>query len=975
MARKTLSPGSRVDRFLVLKEVSQDALGVSYLGEDSDSISGSTRVHIREFFPAGVSRRRNDEVTPQRKNLKDTYDKGLKAFIDRNERFLQVQNNVVVNGIEVLEENGTAYLITEWPSGDSFAQLLEDDGPFSPSLMRSFLAVLLPGLSALNESELVHTGLSPETIYRLDDGYPAVDAPTFPEYAQGSESLDPSEPSPYLAPELYGEDASKVGPWTDVYGLSATCYELLTGEVPETALDRQGAIDNRQRDPVLESEALNAIEDDALVKAIKAGLQLDIEARASSFPVWQTLLDDGRAGAVVAAASTTTAASAAPVSDGTAGGGVWAEHRNAILSAAGVVLIGLLALPFIMSLGDTAVTDTEPTERPVAAQTPEPATTTEAVSDDTSIEDDTVGVDMDTDLIDVVDEIPADDSESLNPFAADAEAGTDFSARVEPEGGEEPAVEEEPSPEALATVAWLELNRDDPASLRRFLTEYTDAPLALILASERLSLLDERAWAEAEAENTEEGYRTYLNQFGARQNPPGIHVLDASEALRQISTQRATQIATVRELLPQLGYPEAQGTGMTGDLLRQIRDFQEFAQLNQTGQVTPELIAALRVAVRERARPIPPVASPSQPVSSSAESASASTGTGTETTGTAGPPTQPDVSTTPIIRRPTTGGTPEEPEVRATPTPESTPEVVETVAISEGTLARPDPSPRRVGEVFRDCPTCPQMRVLPSGRFTMGSPRREAGRNDTEGPTRGVEIGKPFAIGVTEVTVREFRAYLNATGRSAPTGCFVEATDGSGSWAFDGSTGFSSPGFQQTDDHPAVCLSWNDAKSYLTWLTSRTGEPYRLATEAEWEYATRGGTTGARFWGRSIESGCAFLNGADATAAEERENWITTECDDGFLYSAPVRSFEPNPNSLYDTVGNVWEWVDDCFSRNYSGAPTDGSANTTSGCSSRVIRGGSWASSPDQLRSAKRSGDTPDSRYNILGLRVVRDVQ
>jgi formylglycine-generating enzyme required for sulfatase activity len=167
-------------------------------------------------------------------------------------------------------------------------------------------------------------------------------------------------------------------------------------------------------------------------------------------------------------------------------------------------------------------------------------------------------------------------------------------------------------------------------------------------------------------------------------------------------------------------------------------------------------------------------------------------------------------------------------------------------------------------------------------------------------------------------------------------------------------------------------VSFEDAQKYVQWLSQKSGKIYRLPTEAEWEYAARAGTTTARFWGDGRDPACGFANVADLTAADAL-NWSqgdAFQCRDGFVHTAPVGSFRPNAFGLYDMLGNVWQWTEDCFHQNYSGAPSNGSAWVSDECKFRVHRGGSWSSL--NVRSAERDSLPAGERNNLIGFRVVK---
>ena len=246
----------------------------------------------------------------------------------------------------------------------------------------------------------------------------------------------------------------------------------------------------------------------------------------------------------------------------------------------------------------------------------------------------------------------------------------------------------------------------------------------------------------------------------------------------------------------------------------------------------------------------------------------------------------------------------------------------------------------RPGTVFRDCAVCPEMVVVAAGSFMMGSPTWEEGRFDDEGPQHRVTIGSPFAVGVYEVTFAEWDACVGAGG----CGGYRPEDEGWG-----------------RGRRPAINVSWDDAQGYVQWLSRETGEQYRLLTEAEWEYVARAGTTTARYWGDSESGQCRNGNGYDRTSHAEY-GWDWNEpvaCSDGYVDTAPAGSFQPNAFGLYDVLGNVWEWTEDCWNDDYSSAPTDGSAWQSGDCSPRVLRGGSWATLRGSSVRRTASGTRP----------------
>ena len=282
----------------------------------------------------------------------------------------------------------------------------------------------------------------------------------------------------------------------------------------------------------------------------------------------------------------------------------------------------------------------------------------------------------------------------------------------------------------------------------------------------------------------------------------------------------------------------------------------------------------------------------------------------------------------------------------------------------------------KAGDGFRECAGCPEMVAVPAGAFLMGSPENEADRDANEGPQRRVTITRPFALGRFELTVDQFAAFVAETGYDAGTVCDLWQD---GSFAERPGYSFRKTNFPQTGAHPAPCLSWDDAKAYLAWLSRKTGRAYRLPAEAEWEYAARAGTTGRFHFGDNEADYCRHGNGVDATALADvpgarEKGWDALPCRDGHAFTAPVGSFAPNAFGLHDTHGNVFEWVEDCWNDDFKGAPTDGSAWLTGDCAIRVQRGGAWGYPRTYLRIAVRGRQQQGYRYINAGVRVAREI-
>ncbi|WP_181705477.1 SUMF1/EgtB/PvdO family nonheme iron enzyme [Chthonobacter rhizosphaerae] len=259
----------------------------------------------------------------------------------------------------------------------------------------------------------------------------------------------------------------------------------------------------------------------------------------------------------------------------------------------------------------------------------------------------------------------------------------------------------------------------------------------------------------------------------------------------------------------------------------------------------------------------------------------------------------------------------------------------------------------------RDCPTCPEVVRLPAGSFLMGASAEDRSATDNERPAHRAVVGA-FAMTRFPITFAEWDACV------ADGGCPPVPDDGG--WG--------------RGQRPVVNVSWTDANAYAAWLSARTGAVWRLPSETEWEYAARAGTDTTRFWGDDPAAACGFANVYDTAAlapgrtAGDASAWAGTPhgCSDGYAGTAPVGSFRPNPFGLSDMIGNVWQWVGDCWRDDYSAASGTAEPASDPECQERVLRGGSWLSQPSAARSSARMRSDPVERDTNFGFRLVRQL-
>lgn len=281
-------------------------------------------------------------------------------------------------------------------------------------------------------------------------------------------------------------------------------------------------------------------------------------------------------------------------------------------------------------------------------------------------------------------------------------------------------------------------------------------------------------------------------------------------------------------------------------------------------------------------------------------------------------------------------------QAAAAPSPAAAPRV-ETECVP----ALSEPSPAAGVVYFADCEGLPQMAALPPGDFEMGD---LAGNGHAyERPAHVVHV-PAFAIGRYEVTSAQWALCV------AAAACEAAASTQAG--------------------EPVSGVSWQQAGQYAGWLTRRSGKRYRLPSEAEWEYAARAGTRTQFSWGNPDWMACRYANAFDLSGQAANPSWTwSIGCDDGYARQAPVGRYPANAWGLYDMLGNLWEWVADCWHGDYRGAPADGSAWVEDGCRKRVNRGGGWGNHPRALRVSNRDGDDALARSDGLGFRVARDAR
>ena len=293
---------------------------------------------------------------------------------------------------------------------------------------------------------------------------------------------------------------------------------------------------------------------------------------------------------------------------------------------------------------------------------------------------------------------------------------------------------------------------------------------------------------------------------------------------------------------------------------------------------------------------------------------------------------------------------------------------------------------------FTDCPDCPEMVRIPAGDFFMGAVREESVAfglppyfQPREQPRHRVTISRPFAVSKYEITRAQFAAFADATGYAPASGCWAFIGT---EWIWDEDRSWRDARIGQTGEHPVTCINWHDAVAYADWLSLRTGQRYRLLSEAEWEYAARAGTTTPYWFGAETDDICTYINLGDITTRDafgwhETEikfelvnNWTYMPCDDGHATTAPVTYGVANPFGIHNMLGNVTEWTADCWHDTYQTGPATEAPRQLSGdCGFRAMRGQGWTAIAASTRAAFRGRLEATSRRFNHGIRVARDME
>ena len=913
--KQALPAGHRIDDYRLLKVLGVGGFGVTYLAED---VKLGSKVAIKEYLPNEFAVRDGTTVHPKSDEDQEDFGWGLKRFLDEARTLAKFHHRNLVRVLRYFEANSTAYFVMEYEEGESLEHLLSRRKTLTGQQLRGLLLPLLDGLKSVHTEGFLHRDIKPSNVFvRREDESPVLLDFGAARNALGrkSRSMTAVVTPGYSPPEQYESDGEQ-GPWTDIYALAALCARAVTGKRPEESPRRWRMLFRDGQDPLRSLEAVGVPGySKQFLAAVDWGLKIDDRERPKNVDEWLAAMSAAEVEGATAEVAEPEApskqsqqASAAqsqdtkPSHDASKGTDKAGGRASGIFGSFDVwAWLAQRKLPALLGLTVLAALSLAVLGARLAFQEPT-GQTPSTVGDDGGgavqpVQDDGIPPPLSFRIAN--DSVQVISSVFVASNHAEGWGASRLAGGLGVEAGGESVVELQDH----GGLCQYDVLVTSEAGLEQ---QFDDADLC---GDDGLVFAGGQVFTVAnESEQTIHSVFAFTDQQDERGEdrlPQGLLIGVGNEFPVQIDGYGERCLFSVLVVA---------GGGLEA----------EYPSL--------DLCAAERVVFAAK-EPEPPLL--------------ASFTVQTEPSDARvrilniGPPYEAGMLLPPGEYRVEVSAAGYEPKTDAVPHGSSP--TMHQVALEKGRPA--------VGDRFRDCPECPEMVVVPAGRFAMGS-RREAGRGRDEGPVRSVTISEPFAIGAAEVTFAEWDACV------AAGGC---------------------DGYRPSDEgwgrgmRPVINVSWLDADQYISWLSQRTSRKYRLPSEAEWEYAARAQTTTARYWGDSDAEQCRYANGADRSAGGEYPDWTVVSCADGHVHTAPVDGgFTPNGWGLAHTLGNVWEWTADCRNDNYVGAPSDGSAWTSNCSGELILRGGSWSNQSKRLRSAQRFYRSMDHRNRGLGFRVVR---
>ena len=1008
--RHALPLGCELDNYRLLDVLGVGGFGITYLAEH---LFLGNLVAIKEYLPNEFAMRDERTVHPKSAAEAEDFEWGLAQFEKEARTLTQFSHSNIVKVTHYFKANNTAYIVMNYEKGEPLDKIFNDYGTLSESQLKRVVLPIAEGIREVHGAEILHRDIKPGNIFVREQ----TETPVLLDFGSArqdivnrSRSVHSVATAGYSPPEQY-ENEGNQGPWTDIYALCAVCYKGITGEAPPESTRRQGQLLRGNPDPL---RRLNPQEfpdwSPDFLSAVEAGLQLLEKERPQTVDEWLDLFADQPMRARVVdhhEAGTESPSPAAPE----------LRHRNleqasepeestrtrrgyskplvAGWAVAAAVVVSILVLPRSESPSEeeSGLSPVLGTGRAILVVETEPPGV-EVLLDGQPIGISPLQL---TNLPAGIFDVQLRHEHYVSRMLWDRSLADGVVLRIEEtlqrgQGDltlflDPPGSWVEFDGRRLADRAPVTLEGLDAGELRlrlgapgyrpEFVTvnvpkddvgifEYRLQPIPMGTLTLALEPPDAEVAMPSSAVAYSPGMRLPEGDYEIVVSREGFV---ESRLLVTVTGNVQERVELVREAHPLtvavspseaaiefVGRNEGYRDGMLlppGDYVLSISaDGYRTLQQSISHGVQPSRI---EVELERLTHAFSIVTSPSGARIEFVE-LDAQYSSGMEL-----PPGEYRLQITAAgyVGR------------EETITHGDRPTEVEIV------MRRDIPAP---GERFRDCPLCPEMVALDTGDYIMGCQGGDC--DEDELPAMSVGIGYRFALGRKEVTVSEFRAFVDATGfvtaaeRDATRGCRTLELLTRQQWDYTPGRNWRDQEYTLDDAQPVVCVSWFDAQAYVEWLTESTGEPYRLPSEAEWEFAARSGSAGTHyFFGDSEQVLCDYANVSDQTPLPDELAWGNpADCSDGSIFPVATASYLPNSFGLYDMHGNVWEWVRDCYKTNYVGYPADGSPWLGGDCGSRVMRGGSWASNALVNRASNRGNNAALEGGSFLGFRVARSL-
>ena len=918
-----LPPGTRFEEYRLDAVLGAGGFGITYRAYDANL---DKFVAIKEYLPSEfATRAERYTVVPQSSTDAQDYHWGLNRFLDEARTLARFDHPHLNKVYRFFESNGTAYMVLEYIDGETLADRLTRERQLPEEALQRLLEEVLSGLAVMHAAGYVHRDIKPGNLMlREEDGSAVVLDFGAARQAVGQRSKAiTSILTPGYAPvEQYDGKVDRVGAWTDIYALGMVAYRCISGitdsELPD-AVSRMLAHTRGEAVLLSATEAGKGKFNTKFLEAIEWAMEVDEGDRPQSVDAWRGALagQSRRQGSAKSVRKPIT-----QPTRGTTTGSSGPSWSGVALTVVIVAMLGVGSWWGIQEFPELFGQGSDDTQR-LAQQA-----ATIDVPGETLQETESGGI-------------------------GEAVARTEHAPSPEKTEAEQPASKEPALSPEEAEVARLLAAAEADLKARRLTSpvgnnawdryqqvlKLQPTNLEAIAGMERVIGSYMELFSASVGEEDFDKAENYLAKIGnLHPDSPvlgeGEQHLEAAKQARadrlaeQERQRQADEAARLAELERQRITEAIEANWEAFETAIQAEDLSEAAAiLAQVRELNPEdqglVTGEQRLAEAEQ-----------QQAWDVFEEAL----------------DEDDFDMAAIALA-----------------------FVRNLSPNASDLVEREQrlADRRAAFVVE---LAGEMVDIPGGTFQMGDLSGDG--DDDEKPVHSVTV-PAFSMGKYEVTVGQFQRFVEATeyhtdaerNADGNEGCYAY-TAGEG-WSWTWGRSWRRPGYSVGDDQPVACVSWNDAQAFIAWLTQQTGESYRLPTEGEWEYAARAGSTTKYHFGDRELQLCHFANHGDTSTDFSDRN---KSCSDGVGYrTTMVGRYQPNSFGLYDMHGNLWELVQDCYNESYAEAPINGSAWTSGNCDLRVIRGGSWGSSPGALRSANRGRSRLTDRNTTRGFRLAQD--